>query len=105
MCKIYNQPDLTNCDEAHAKLVCKCRSPEALPPTSDALKFHIRRAHYQTMVWLQAVCKDPKLPLPDGLGWTLKDGKLVPQLASLPSIPESCAELFTCGCTRTCGTQ
>ena len=71
MCKIYNQPDLDNCNEACAKLFCKFKSPEALPPTSDALKFHIRTAHFQAMVWRQAFCKDPKLPSPDSLDWTL----------------------------------
>ena len=105
MCKIYGQPDLVTCDEARTKLFCKCKTPESLPPTSDALKFHIERAHYQAMVWRQAVRKDPKLPSPDGHGWTLQGGKLVPQLTSRPSVPDSCAELVSCGCMKNCGTQ
>lgn len=105
MCKIYGQPDLDTCDEVRAKLFCKCKTPETLPPTSDSLKFHIKRAHYQALVWRRASSKDPELPSPDGRGWSLQGGKLVPQLTSLPSVPDSCAELVSCGCVKNCGTQ
>ena len=105
ICKIYNQSDLNNSDDARVRLFHKCRSPEALPPTSDALTFHIQRAHYQAIVWRQAVCKDPDLPSATEFGWTLCDGKMIPRLMSYTPVPDSCAELVSCGCTRGCSTQ
>lgn len=50
VCKVYGVPDMTSSDSARVKLFSKCKMPDALPPTSDALKFHIQRAHYQSMV-------------------------------------------------------
>ena len=37
------------------------KHPEALPPTSDALKLHIMRAHYQSLVCKQANCSQQNL--------------------------------------------
>jgi hypothetical protein len=41
-------------DEARDLMFVKSKSPESLPPTSDALKLHIERAHFQASVWKQA---------------------------------------------------
>ena len=35
--KLYNVAETRSCDQAHVKLVCKSKSPEALPPTTDVL--------------------------------------------------------------------
>ena len=43
-------------DEARDLMFGKSKSPESLPPTSDALKLHIERAHFQASVWKQANC-------------------------------------------------
>jgi hypothetical protein len=40
----------------------KSMSPKSLPPTSDALKLHIERAHFQANVWKQANVVKPILP-------------------------------------------
>ena len=40
------------------------------------------------------------------LGWEINIGTMVPVLSSLPPIPESCLELFSCGWTSTsCSTR
>jgi hypothetical protein len=49
----------------------KSKSPESLPPTSDALKLHIERAHFQASVWKQANVVKPVLPFPITMGWSL----------------------------------
>jgi hypothetical protein len=67
ICKLYNVPSAT-CDKARVKLFCKSKPPELLPPTSDAVKHHIERAHYQSMVWRQADSSEPELPSPTSLG-------------------------------------
>jgi hypothetical protein len=52
ICKLYNQVTDTS-DEARDLMFGKSKSPESLPPTSDALKLHIERAHFQASVWKQ----------------------------------------------------
>ena len=38
----------------------KGKDPGRLPSTSDALTLHIRRAHYQTTIWLNATVLSPE---------------------------------------------
>ena len=47
-------------------------------PTSNAPQLHIQRAHYQSMVWIQATCNIPFLPpQPETMGWSKGNGTLV----------------------------
>ena len=68
VCKIYKCSSAESCDEARAIMFSKCLSPDKLPPTSDALLFHIQRAHYQSSVWRQANTTNPNLPNPTESG-------------------------------------
>jgi hypothetical protein len=102
VCKMYKISHVATADEARAILFVKSRAPESLPPTSDSLSFHIKRAHYQTSVWRQAHLQYPRLAPPDSLGWKYEEGHLVPQLMSLTPVPESCLELVSCDCTVWC---
>ena len=36
ICRVYNVADAESCNKARATLFSRCRSPEAVPPTSDA---------------------------------------------------------------------
>ncbi|CAH3188967.1 unnamed protein product [Porites lobata] len=104
--RVYAAANAEGCNEARAALFSRCRSPEALPPTSDAARWHIARAHFQAMVWRQAHETNPTLPLPETMGWTKPDdGKLVPKLMTLAPVPESCTEMITCGCKSGCSTN
>ena len=104
--RVYNAANAEGCNEARSALFSRCRSPEALPPTSDAARWHIARAHFQAMVWRQAHETNPTLPLPETMGWTKSDdGKLVPKLMTLAPVPESCTEMITCGCRSGCSTN
>jgi hypothetical protein len=105
VCKLYSVPEVSSCDNARVKLFFKCKSAEALPPTTDALQFHVQRAHYQSMVWKQATNPRPVLPSPATMGWKMEDGKLSPKLVSLAPIPESCKDIVSCGCKRGCKSQ
>ncbi|MES9880098.1 MAG: hypothetical protein ABW185_04375 [Sedimenticola sp.] len=102
VCKLYGTPEANSCDTVRVKLFCKCKSPEALPPTTDALQFHTQRAHYQSMVWIQATTPQPDLPSPTTMGWKIQDGQLTPKLVSRAPIPESCRDIVSCGCTKGC---
>ena len=89
ICRVYNVAEAESCNEARTTLFSRCRSPEALPPTSDAAQLHIRRAHFQAMIRKQAHLTNPTLPLPETMGWSRLNDKLVPKLMSLAPVPES----------------
>ena len=103
--RVYNVADAESSNEARTTLFSICRSPEALPPTIDAARSHIRRAHFQAMIWKQAHVTNPTLPLPETLGWSRPNDKLVPKLMSLAPVPESCDEMVSCGCKSGCKTM
>lgn len=105
ICKVYGVPEVDTCDKARVKLFCIGHSQETLPPTSDAAKFHILRAHYQASVWNQAHMSHPDLPPETEMGWMNLDDQLVPQLLSLPPIPKACKEITSCGCLKGCLSQ
>lgn len=71
---------------------------EKLPPTKDALNFHILRAHYQSMVWNQAFTARPQIPSPDRYGWTNESGTYRPVITVSKPAPEAVLELVRCGC-------
>ena len=94
-----------NVDEARSALFKKATSPEALPPTSDALKFHILRAHYQALIWKLAHIPKPNIPAPDHYGWKRETHSLTPILTSLNAIPQECLEFVSCQCQKGCQTM
>ena len=104
ICKLYNLTSVRNTNEARLILFNKTRSPESLPPTSDALYFHIQRAHYQAAVWRQAHLAYPTIPNPEGMGWKMEEGTLKPMLMLLSPVPESCKEVQACKCKTGCKT-
>ena len=102
ICKLYNVSNVTTVNKAREILFVKSSAPEALPPTGDALSFHIQRAHYQSAVWRQANEQYPDLPEPETMGWRMEGAPLVPTLMSLPPVQDSCMELITCNCAKRC---
>ena len=73
ICKIYGVAEVT-CNKARVKLFCKGFTQENLPPTSDAVKLHIMRSHYQALIWNQAHIAQPVLPPVDTMGWSRIEG-------------------------------
>ena len=87
ICKVYtvyNVPNASTVNKARAILFAKSCAIDSLPPTSDALSFHIKRARYQTSVWRQENKQYPELSAPETIGWRLEGTLLVPVLMSLP---------------------
>ncbi len=103
MCKIY-RIDTNSLDKARFILFPKLDTPDKLPPTSDAFIFHLKRVHFQAMVWRQANVAMQILPKPEDMGWRNEDGILEPILMSLDPIPKACLELIRCQCTTGCRT-
>ncbi|MES9881882.1 MAG: hypothetical protein ABW185_13470, partial [Sedimenticola sp.] len=102
VCRLYKVADVSTTDKARVILFKKAMRPEILPPTSDAVRLHVKRAHFQALVWLQATALRPTITSPTTLGWEIKNGHMTPTLTSLPPVPESCIQLITCGCTTRC---
>ena len=94
--KMYKLDSIGSVDEARAILFSKKGKPEALPPTSDALSLHVKRVHYQAIVWKQAHCLEPHLPDPETLGWKkIADNKLQLLLMTQDPIPKACQEIIS----------
>lgn len=97
----YGLPDTVSVDKARATLFQQGKHVTSLPPTADALRWHLRRCHYQAAIWEQALELQPVLPPRDG-GWRVIDGKLRPVLLSLPPEPSCLARVIRCSCQSPC---
>ena len=73
-----------------------------LPPTSDSLQQHIKRANYQAYIWRKALVARQGLPSPDGHGWRVEDNALCPVLMTKLPAPASILELTNCQCLSQC---
>ena len=76
------------------------RKNEALPPTSDSLRQHMKRANYQTFIWRSSLVAMQDLQSPVGHGWELEDDCLKPVYTTKDPAPLSLIELTTCNCKR-----
>ena len=81
----------------------KSRDIENIPPTSDALEEHVKRAVYQAgYVWRQLLVCWQELPSPASWGWQRKGDSWTPIWMKLPVVQEACAELVCCHCKISC---
>ena len=83
MCYLYGKPKYTSTSKlwynlVRQKYLVKGQCPlsslagfdiSLLPPCKEALKNHILRANYQSMIWKQADNAQPDIPDPVGYGW------------------------------------
>ena len=73
---------------------------ESLPPTSDSLEQHLKRADYEAYVWKHSLVAVQKLLSPAGYSWNVIDGKLVPVHMSKEPAPTGLIELTFCKCKK-----
>ena len=67
------------------------------------LERHIARANHQANVWLQANLSWQTAGLPSKTkGWEVRGNDLKVVWTTEPSIPSSCINLISCGCTKKC---
>jgi hypothetical protein len=78
---------------------------ERLPPTPDALRQAILRAHHQTFVWNQATVTNPVIPPPADHGWKQDGDRWIPIMTTQLPAPESVLHLVKCGCKKQCRTE
>jgi hypothetical protein len=82
------------------------RSIDALPPTREALRQHIKRAAYQAgLCWGQMMVCTPELPSPSEWGWVHSDNGWGIYWTTLPEATEACRQLLRCGCKKGCRGQ
>ena len=101
ICSLYTSAkNFSNVDDARYFLFCQRNlKSEDLPPTSECLSHHIKRANFQAFVWNRALVPLQNIPSPDEHGWKLENGKLFPVLMTRSPAPEGMTELTTCRCT------
>ena len=74
LCQVLKNTDITKASHLrwfHFRGLGKDQGLGKLPPTQGALHEHIRRAHYQCSIWLQALLFRPIVRPPNELGWSL----------------------------------
>jgi len=74
-------------------------------PCQDALEKHTQRGDYQAATCRRALEADPRVPSPDGYGWTTTDDGICTDWMSLPPAPEALLDMIVCGCTGFCTTD
>ena len=102
VCNLYNaNTQEVEINKERAAAFRKSRKDrDALPPTQDALRLHIGRAHYQPMVWKRALQPYPSLPRPEDSWWHYNEGVLRPELMTQEAVSEACLQLAFYGCSR-----
>ena len=118
--------NLESVNEARLDLFCKkSRSLENLPPTQvciiaicmiivlwllfyffkDALLQHVRRACYQSSIWISSHRSIQNVPTPDKWGWVDDDTHCgwMPVWMTIPEAAKACSELIKCGCKSSGG--
>ncbi|KAK0044996.1 Pinin [Biomphalaria pfeifferi] len=79
------------------------RQIENIPPTSEALFQHCKRAIYQGgHIWSQAHERQPVLPDPSDWGRQFMDRQWQPFWTVLPQASLTCPELLKCACKKEC---
>ena len=106
VCKLY-EPS-SSATSIHTVRCFSFRKSKAnidnLPPTKDALAQHLKRAHFQALIWNQSNVPMQTLPSPVQSGWYLLNKSLVPKLTTKNSVSDASLQLFSCNCTE-CGYQ
>lgn len=102
ICALYPavKKTLSTADELRYLMFCQKRhKSELLPPTSDRICQHVRRATYQTYVWRMALTARQDLPPPEENGWEKIADTLRPHYMTKDPAPSSLLELM-CQCRK-----
>lgn len=105
--KLYNVGQgVDTADSARYVLFRKLKQLDRLPPTSDTLDQHLKRAFYQSTIWEKADLCAPTSLSPEDYGWKLNEsGNYQPVLMTLPSMTNDCLKVISCGCNSQCASS
>ena len=103
VCRLFDRAgQTTSIQEVRCSQFRKTKkSFENMPPTEDALICHLKRAHYQTRVWLESLTTHPHIITPIGNGWYLSDNLVKPVLMTTQPVSACEVDLVQCGCKQT----
>lgn len=103
MVLFVKNPIAVDIDECRYKLFTKGNSFDKLPPTSNALHQHTRRAIYQAEVWKSCLQRKQNMPSPLEWGWKQNhEGELLPLWSTDKPATEVRKLSSHCGCKSTC---
>ncbi|KAL1268455.1 hypothetical protein QQF64_033818 [Cirrhinus molitorella] len=103
VCHLYGQSSAKTVNDARYKAFCMASSalPErSMPPTSDALYQHCKRANYQAAIMRHSLKGVMCAPSPFGNGWHLEDGELTVTWMTKNPAPESVLQVVHCSCKQ-----
>lgn len=100
--KLYKvDEDIKTADSARYFLFGKLKSLHELPPTTDSLRFHVYRCHYQTHIFKNSHLNNIPAADPGCSGWRLNENSLFePILSSLEAVPPTYEDMKPCGCPK-----
>ena len=75
-------------------------TPERLPPTSSATKYHVIRTYLQVMLWMD----NGEAMDTTEWGWELQNNSLVPVMMDTSPAPETLLKIIHCNCSGGCST-
>jgi len=108
MVSLFNGKPGDNLSAVRYNLLCKKVSvaksfvtPERLPPTSSATKYHSLRSYLQVMQWMG---KGEDIDVTKW-GWSLQTNRLVPVMTDTSPAPETLLKMIHCSCSSVCNTQ
>ena len=76
-------------------------TPERLPPTASATKYHALRSYVQVMLWWM---DNGEVMDTTERGWELQNNSLVPVMIDTSPAPEILLKIINCNCSRGCST-
>ena len=102
-CMLYNCKETRSVDETRYKFCWIKELPDLhkLPPTSDALTLHLKRANNQAFESKQAFLRDHQFINPQGNGWKKINDTLEIEWTRQPSGPEKTLDFINCKCKKT----
>ena len=90
-----------NTDRFRYKLFCSKNAHTCnLPPTKDALKYHVARANYQACIWHNSMEAAPHTQSPHGHGWDVIDGHISIHWMDQQPAPKALLQFISCNCIK-----
>ena len=88
-------------DRVRYKLFCSKNAHTCnLPPTKDALNYHVARANYQACIRHNSLEAAAHTPSPHGHGWDVIDGYISIHWMDQQPAPKALLQFISCNCLK-----
>ena len=100
VCSLYGNNG-EDTDRVWYKLFCRKNAQTCnLPPTKDALKYHVARANYQACISHNSLEGAAHTPSPHGHGWDVIDGHISIHWMDQQPAPKALLQCISCNCPK-----